>query len=260
MTDQERIVDEVNEAEDEPQNGGVGRLLAWLLRLVLIAALGVALGVGLYLGVPALLRAWMEPVEANSASIEQLELDFERLADQQLDTMNGLADRLAELEGSSTEQHETQFELETRVDSLEQNLATAESQLSQLDRVKAQLGQQDEAVAELQLAVDEVATAQSEPSDELQGLQEQLSRLRVMTLLSRARLELLNGNYGLAADNLEQAREAYDNQLLADDSPALAVIERLDLAIAALPQAPAVAASDMEAAWQLLVEADAAGG
>ena len=79
-----------------------------------------------------------------------------------------------------------------------------------------------------------------------------------MTLISRARLELLQSNFGLAQENLEQARASFDDQLLGDDSPILAVLERLDLAIQALPDTPSVAAQDLEAAWRLLAELEAA--
>jgi hypothetical protein len=78
-----------------------------------------------------------------------------------------------------------------------------------------------------------------------------------MEVVARARLELLQANYGLAQDNIQTA---YDR--LASLTPptgivendTLAALERLALAEKALPQAPQVAAEDLESVWLLLLD------
>ncbi len=112
----------------------------------------------------------------------------------------------------------------------------------------------EETLADQQSELEDLAEAEDEPSAELQALQDQIQRLQAMTLISRARLELLRANYGLAQENLEGARAIFDDQLLAEDSPIISVLGRLDLAIQALPDSPSVAAQDLEAAWRLLAE------
>jgi chromosome segregation ATPase len=256
MTDQE-ILEEVEEQPESSSEGSwMGRFILGLARLFLVALLGIALGVGLYLGVPALLRAWMEPVEANSAQILQLEEVLDRLEEQQGRALDGMSERIAGLEGDSTAQQEMLSELDSQTTLLGEDLEDIESQLDRVESLSDQLESLAEDLAELQLEVGELAESEPEPGAEISALQAQLQRLQAMTLISRARLELLRGNYGLAEENLAEARAVFDDQLLAQGSSIIAVIERLDLAIESLPETPTVAAQDLEAAWRLLIEVD----
>lgn len=256
MTEQEEFVDESAETPPSSNSSWFGQVIGWLARLLLVAALGIALGVGLYLGVPALLQAWMEPVEANTARISQLERDLDQLQAAQSDALDSVAGRVAALEGETTGQRENLSELESELTSSQEDLDAVKAQLDQVDRLSDQLAQLDQVVTELETDVGDLLDEQGEPSDELRAFQDQITQLRVMTLLSRARLELLRGNYGLAQENLELARSEYDDQLIIQGSQVVAVIERLDLALEALPDSPAVAAQDLEAAWRLLADID----
>ena len=256
MSEHEELVEETAGSEASSDGAWFGRLIGWLARLLLIGLLGIALGVGIYLGVPALLRVWTEPVEANTAQIAQLSQEVDQLKTSQAGALDGLAERVASLEGEATSQREYLSELDTDISNNQESLDDIQSELDRVDRFSSQLDQLDEVVSELESDVEDLLDQQSEPSAELQDFQDQLTRLRVMTLLSRARLELLRSNYGLAQENLELARAEYDDQLIAEDSPVIVIIERLDLAVEALPDSPSVAAQDLEAAWRLLAEAD----
>lgn len=258
MSEHEFESQEAKEPVQAEANGWLGRLIGVLARLFLVAILGIALGIGLYIGVPALLQAWMEPVEANTARIEQMEADLERLQNQQQQSLEGLSARVAALEGQTTAQQETLSELNSQIATLEEELVSVQGSLDEVDGLSAQVGDLEQTVAEQASELEALAEAEGEPSDELQALQDRIDRLQAMTLISRARLELLQSNFGLAQENLEQARASFDDQLLGDDSPILAVLERLDLAIQALPDTPSVAAQDLEAAWRLLAELEAA--
>jgi hypothetical protein len=80
--------------------------------------------------------------------------------------------------------------------------------------------------------------------------------LKAMELLTRARLLLAQDNPGMATTEVQEAR----NVLLAlgatipanQQNAILAIVQRLDLGLANLPDAPRLAADDFEIAWQLL--------
>jgi hypothetical protein len=92
-----------------------------------------------------------------------------------------------------------------------------------------------------------------------QRLGRQLQLIRVMELLTRARLWLIQNNVGLAADEVRSARAVLE-QMAAEAPEAEAatltpILERLDLALTDLQFAPIVAADDLEIAWRLLFSA-----
>ena len=87
-------------------------------------------------------------------------------------------------------------------------------------------------------------------------LRRELVVVRAMEMLTRSRLLLVQNNLGLAQEDLQSARE-----LLADLRTRVPahqieyldrVTSRLDLALGNLPDAPVLAAEDVEIAWQLL--------
>jgi hypothetical protein len=77
-------------------------------------------------------------------------------------------------------------------------------------------------------------------------------------MIGRARLRLLESNFGLAAADIDLAIAAIDDLLGGDvDEPAddlTAVRERLVLAAASLPDQPLVTGRDLETAWEALDE------
>ncbi len=95
MSEQELEPQSQQDNEGSESDGWLARLIGVLVRLFLVAILGIALGFGLYLGVPALVQAWTEPVEANSARIEQLEEELARLQDRQQEAIESLSNRVA---------------------------------------------------------------------------------------------------------------------------------------------------------------------
>ncbi|MFP3853292.1 MAG: hypothetical protein ACLFWD_03250 [Anaerolineales bacterium] len=254
MTEHEPSAEIESSPEHEAVGSWFGRAVGILLRLVLVIVLGIALGVGLYLGVPALIEAWTEPIEANRAQIAELELEVSRLREQQQETIGGLSDRVARLEGQNTELSERASELESQVASLEEDLAEAEGRIDRVMASQSQLEIMELELSELQLQVEQLLENQQEPGSELSALEAKIQQLRAMILISRARFELVRDNYGLASENLEAALAVFDAQPMPADSWQAAVVERLELADEALPDSPAVAAQDLEAAWRLLNE------
>jgi len=84
-----------------------------------------------------------------------------------------------------------------------------------------------------------------------------LTLFRVWELISRARLRLLEDNFGLARADTEQALRTMDFLLAAAPEEAETwqrIQARLELALAALPDDPDMAAGDLESAWDALDE------
>ncbi|HEX6384118.1 MAG TPA: hypothetical protein VF177_05560 [Anaerolineae bacterium] len=122
----------------------------------------------------------------------------------------------------------------------------------EMDRLRTEVSTVDAELTDLQA----VLAARAE--DEMSELQQTLALFRVWELISRARLRLLEDNLGLAQADLEQARQTMDLLVAAvpeEDAEVLQRVQtRLELASINLPGNPAMAASDLEGAWDALDE------
>ncbi len=157
--------------------------------------------------------------------------------------------------------------LASRIDELEVRIAELES------RTETILTTSDSAAAEdTQLVgrLDDLAAAIDAQTARLEGLEEtafglaetdeiaaatlerELTVLRAMELMSRARLSLYQANYGLAREDVVAARDVLADIETADETVADA-IDRLEVTIAALPDRPVAAAADLDIAWQLIL-------
>jgi hypothetical protein len=96
------------------------------------------------------------------------------------------------------------------------------------------------------------------------GLELQAGLLKSMELLSRARLFLYQSNFGLAKQDIQSARDLLANLLNSPGAASIAqagninlaeLVQRLDLALARLPEFPVAASDDLDIAWQLLLGA-----
>jgi predicted alternative tryptophan synthase beta-subunit len=79
-----------------------------------------------------------------------------------------------------------------------------------------------------------------------------------MTMITKARLWLIQDNLGQAAEEISAVRELLANSVVdmnVVDEELVQIIERLDLALVDVRTSPIVAADELEIAWKLLVEA-----
>lgn len=256
----EGLKDQAELAADEGPSvwSRIGRVV---LRLVLVAALGIALGTALFFGVPALVRAWMEPVEANRAQIAALSTDLESLQAEQADRLGSQADRIAELAGDLATSRERIAELESQLERLDGGLSEVEAKQRQLERLTGRVDSLGSDLAAVEDDLDELKQSGPAAQQMVSALERRFQLLRAMELVSRARLEALRDNYGLAEENLAQAAESLD--LLFVDSTGAerdaleGITSRLGLAQDELPENPTLAADDLETAWRQLVELSA---
>ena len=130
---------------------------------------------------------------------------------------------------------------------LNENQATIDSLGGAVDGLEAD-------VASLQDADEALAAAIIDPGAQLAQMQH-LALFQVWELTSRARLHLLAGNNGLAAEDVALA-EALVEALAATDLGANVTLttlqQRLALVQSSLPGDPATAARDLEVAWDSL--------
>jgi hypothetical protein len=202
-----------------------------LTRVAWVVVLAVAVAAGVVYGWPFVDERYIQPVRDNSAAIAALD---QRLGQAEA-SVAGLEPLNADIESRVTALEGGQVEMNDRLSELDRRIAQHSTRLDQLDRAAAELEASD---------ADAAGSAQAE-----------LTVLRGMELLSRARLFLYEANYGLAAQDLTSAR-----RLLAGIDPSNVggvpideTLVRIDLALAALPDRPVVASDDLDIAWQTLL-------
>jgi chromosome segregation ATPase len=234
------------------------RVIRVIFRILLVSLIGVILGVAIYFSVQVLYRDYIEPMQATLQRIPEIE---EELAQDKAITrkqMGQIGERLAEIEGQLAEQGETLAILLVETDRV---LDELEDQDDRIDRLRNMADQVEVLSADLNGMIEKVETLEITLSDvELptQPINLQLRMIRAMTVLCKARLWLTEDNLGLAAEEIENARDLLasvpevdsieGNELLEQ------IIERLNLALADVRTIPIVAADELEIAWKLMLE------
>jgi hypothetical protein len=211
-------------------------------------------------------RASQEGQSASLAALRALQADLDALQ--------------AELEAVRVDQEAVQAELEAAQAALGagdesvaadlQEVRTAQERigavLARLQAERESIGQELESQqAELDDWVESVEVSRQEIAALAAGLEGEFSPValrrdlilvKAMNLLARARLLLVQSNYGLAQTDLQAAREllvALSGEVPDGQAAAVAaIVARLDAALANLPEAPVAAADELDGAWQLL--------
>ncbi len=276
--------------EEKPSFGkrfwrGLGWVLKFLLRLLFVAIIGAAVGLGLYLaavyGVRFINTEMVQPVRDNTQRLDDLEAyrasDLIAL-DQRL---NAVQSQVATL----LTQGDTQRE---KIDSITQRLTNAENDVTDalagmekaqadadaltvetlklsprldaaddaLDTVKGTTDALMEALTSLETEVADLIVRVADDA-EVKVLRNDVMLLKAMESLTRARLFLIQENNGLVAQEISSARDMLLILLgMVPDfqkDAVQAILQRLDLARDNLTAAPTVAVDDLEAAWKLLL-------
>ena len=245
-----------------------------LLRILLILSLAVLLGAGIYYGVPALYRRYVQPVENNLTRLNDAQSRQEQSNQQIKQRLDELGQRVEGLELQNDSHKQTLNEVQARLDEMESaqqagggTQATAIAQQADLEATLAAMGANleqlqseiaavNQAMGQTSLQVQELVDSAEVGKDPLQALHNELQLVKAMELLTRSRVYLVEDNLGLAKQDVSAAR-----LLLAkmggdvpsyQVKPLAAIIARLDAALSNLPSRPVLAAEDLEVAWQLL--------
>jgi len=251
--------DSVMQDSENRRGSYFGRLIRFLLRMLLIVLLGAGVGAAAYFGAPALYHNYIEPVQVNSQRIVVIEAE---MAQAQADNDKRDADigeRLARIEGGQASQTEQMAELQAQVEELQATLEQQGGQVKDLQQlvkdVDALKGDLGSTAAEVQ-ALQRLLSGSDAP---LQELDRRLQLIRVMELMTRARWWLIQNNLGLASEDAQAAVAALGSLMQsAPDTEQAAlqpIVDRLGLVLQDLPGSPVVAADDLEIAWDLIVSA-----
>lgn len=194
-----------------------------LLRLAVIGVVAAGILATAIIAVPILYARYVAPIGENTADVNELR--------------SQVADLRAEVEAVL----EAQAAADARVGVLEDRV---DEQIAEHARRLSTLEEMDRSLAA------DVRAGQSEWAREVR-------LLKAMELMSRARLFLYQSNFGLAAQDLEAARslllDLEEGTASTDAATIEATIDRLDRALAALPEFPVVASDDVDIAWQALL-------
>lgn len=146
-----------------------------------------------------------------------------------------------------------------RVNVLEGQITSMQTQLNQLNsRVKAvesSAASQTTTLQRLQELQTKIQSDLGQNNDKiLLELKHEVMMTRALEMLGRARLYLVQSNFGLAKQDVQNARDLLTQlQSETQAEPLAQVISRLDLTLGNLPAFPVVASADLEIAWQLLI-------
>jgi hypothetical protein len=252
----EELINNVEETEDV-SDSTIVRIFRFLLRITVVIIFGIILGISAYLGVPAIYREFVEPVQTNSRQIEIFIGEFEGLKEDlssqtmTIEEINGM------VEGLLAEQRESIAELTAKVAVIDvavieleegaKNIVTMEGRLDRVDDVLQEFGSDLEGFS---VELEETDTPSAK-------LSRQLQLIKAMELITRARFWFLQDNQGKAREDIQSAKEVVE-LVLTDGAESevevlAGIVERLDQALLAIELTPIVAADDLEIVWQLLI-------
>lgn len=252
MEEQDQVFVE-RSAKDERSLGS--RILSVSLRLLLVILLGGAIGVGIYYGIPALYRDFIQPIQTNTQRISALE---ETLARTQVDIRerhSTLSTSVIEVEGDVAKQREGLAELQAQGDGLGSRIEDLDSGLEEMQSLSDHLQKLEENLNELDSRLGSLEKAFEEDDPPIEHLQYQIQLLRVMELVTRSRYWMIQDNNGKASEDLLAAKgilEALDEKFQ-EEELLDSIIERLDQVLFEIPLSPIIAADDLEIVWQLLL-------
>jgi len=271
----------------------LGKLAKFTLRLIFVVVIGALLGFGIYwaasYGVAMVNRQVFQPIQEHTRQLADLESRYaqeygrlnertqalqdqtqalqeqidilERLGDTTREELNALESQLAASETVLAEMQTTLETTQESLDALEEEQMVLKPDMAQLETALAELEEAMDSLSEdVAQAIDDVETLSVTVKDEapLIAVRIEVQLLKAMELLTRARLQLAQDNPGIAKTEVQEARNLLVNlgtTLPEDQQKALAaIVQRLELGLANLPNAPRLAADDLEVAWQLLVK------
>lgn len=227
-----------------------------LTRLLLVLLLGALIGGVLYFGGVFLYSQFQSSQLQTSERISMLETSQASSGSRLEETAAGLQERVAALEQQQTLNREQLSSIQTNLQSLQQAVATQNQALKKLDELDAEIAKMTDWLSYEATQVTAMQMTQTAPDSPLRSLRSEIKILRAMELLNRARLFLLQSNYGLATEDIQAARRelvVLQAEVPSYQQETVALwIERLDGSLTALPASPVQATSDLDLAWKLL--------
>lgn len=236
---------QVNKKSGPDVGAWLGRALRAIILLILVVLLGAAIGLAVFLFVPLGVRAFLQPVEENTARIAELEAELEEQAElieaqqellaEQQDSLDEMAAALGDQDGRLADQDGALEEFETA-------LGAFETGLEEQGALVAGFEERVTALEDDLPGTGDVAT-----------LNRNIALLTAWQEILKARLRLVQNNPGSALDELALAQSTLQAVYAASDEAQQAeldpILMRLDLVIENLTENPFAATEDLEIAW-----------
>jgi SMC interacting uncharacterized protein involved in chromosome segregation len=260
-TQQKRPPQKEKASPEEPSL--IMRVIRWVFRMLAVVLLGIALGAGIYYGVRRIYRDTIEPLQTLDQRMMEMEATVSELNAALRDERNSTARQISELQGRIAAQAEDIASLSAQTSRIEIQIegqgealeAVAELRAG-LEQAKKELDSTGEQLQELQATVD----AGELPAEQVRA---NLQLMRVMNLMTRARLWIEQDNFGLASEDIRAALELIQplaaDEISDDESPSQLqqIADQLTLALDAVRTDPVLTEEELEIAWKLLLEATA---
>ena len=253
---------EISREPQTPQEGAprgpsvVARVLRWAARMLLVVLIGTALGAGIFLGTRRLYRDLVMPVQEYGARLDDLEAALNAIEAERRSASQAEAARAAEFEGRLAVHAEQFAVLEAGLEEAKRQLGELSASLDDLSERATELeGLESEfgALSDRLAAIEEALEAEEIPA---QRIARQLELMRLMALLTRSRLWIEQGNFGLASEDIQAALEIADLLLGEDgeDENSAALRGHLAAALEAVFTQRNLAEEELELSWKLLLE------
>lgn len=226
-----------------------GKAVKRVLRVVLVLLVIAGIVALIYYGTPYVYQKFIQPVEKNSARITAIE---SAQSDEVTILKGQLADlqtRLLVAETGLTAENQKAAQLEGNYLALKEVVDDQTAQLTQiqvlqkaLNALEVNMGTQEDNFSDL--------------TSQVNDLKLKLSYSQAAGYLSRARIYLLQSNFGLAEQDIQITYTLLQDVKAEHSSGNVEVLDfvigRLEAVVGYLPDFPIVAAADLEIAWQAL--------
>lgn len=246
------------ERSDRNERGPGSRLLGFFVRLFFVILVGAAIGVGAYYGLPALYKDFIQPIQTNTQRVAALESNLASVQVDFREKQATLSKDISNVEGEVASQREGIAALNAQSDGWEIQLDEIKTEVDRLQSLTDRVQDLEDRLDVLSERLDMLELAIEVEDTPIEQIQEQIQLLRVMELVTRARMWIIQDNLGKATEDLTIAKEALDSLDAAlDDGSLTPIVERLDQILFEIPLSPVIAADDLEIVWKLLILATA---
>jgi chromosome segregation ATPase len=165
---------------------------------------------------------------------------------------------ISDVQGEVAAQREDLAALSTKGEGLETRLDEVQIQVDEMQTLSENIQKIEGDLENLSERLTELETVIEEENPPIEQIQRQVQLLRIMELVTRARMWIIQDNLGEAGDDLEVAKEALESLVVTQEGESLQpIIERLDQILFEMSLSPVIAADDLEIVWQLLILATA---
>ncbi|MDF1500423.1 MAG: hypothetical protein P1P76_08140 [Anaerolineales bacterium] len=239
------------------------RAVRWVFRMLVAILLGVALGAGIFYGARSFYRDAIEPLQTLDQRMREVESGVSDLSEDVREERSSFSGQIADLQGRLAVQAEELATMSAQISRIELQAKNQDEALGaitdlrdNMDQIEEDLASTDEKLA----ALAELVEAGELPAAQVEH---RLQLMRVMNILTRARLWIEQDNFGLASEDIEAALEIMQSLTALEETGDEAgdqlpeITERLTLALETTRTDPALAEEELEVVWKLLIEATA---